>query len=1324
MTDQVLSLNGNGQYVETGSYVSNLFSVTVEAWAKSNTSTWNDNGNLVSRRNAFILHPVPGGKTLQFYIHNGTQWYSADFTPSNDFDLTEWHHYAGSYDGSTIRLFIDGQEVAQNKVDAGSIPSNFGQTFIGRDDGFERYFNGQIDEVRIWNKGRTATEIQSTLYTQLRFDEPRLIHYYTFNDGTARDRYGDSASNGTLKGGATITPSDRTPVVSISNFTQSIKESDDSTKLSGYVDVTLDRPVMAAPGIILEYTLTGTAKPGEDFYASQLDLITTDKTPPVNSVFIPQGEKSARINIAALPDAVHEGNETLIIKLVNSTLPSDNPFGSYIVNPGQSSRMIFLEDSGWFTAGLTVTNTFGEDVTGSTDLVSDSNGTTTFKVNLKSQPKIQPTENVTIAVATTEGTPNKTNLTFTTTDWDRPQTVTVTGLKPKDGNPANLTLTPSSSDSDYTTANTIAIRDSSTDVKLKVKEGGNLVDLKPTVSIKKDTDAKEGQDQPGVFTVASDVPAPEAGLRVFYILGTPASNPATLNTDYTIVNDQFAPLDSGRRYVDIAPGQRTATISIEPEDESIKDGNENVKVELISDSQNPNKYTLDGNAKTATLSIIDNDTAAIEVVRLQGFLDTAFDDAKLFNFKVESFSQNSDGTVDVTLKAGLEETPTAAVALTLKDGNNPSDAGVVLNFVAGDKALKTQTLKLSPDSAGNFTVGGSTNANEDSNYSNKSLTVPFSQAPIPIDANTALTTSEAADSLTLGVRLSSQPASNVTLNLQNKDTTEGTLSRSSLSFTSSNWNTYQTVTVTGRDDPEGSTENDGDQRYSLLITDSNTTYGAKRLAITNQDNDNTLDNSQQPNTSSNYIVSVEPFSKKVAENGKATFAIKLNQPAPAGGLKVRYTLKPDNAADAGVDPFADLSLDPFVKLSTVDNPLALVLLKNNPTSNFVKSFAFVNLDSDGDQDAVLILRDGNNNQTAVRYFENVSEQQSPVAPRFVEKTGSSNPLNFSGFDGEAFTTGDVDGDGDEDIVRLQINSDNNGNVIGGKLAYFQNQVNPSGSVSFNLVTGPNDPFRNFTISPQGSAFTIRSVLRDADLDLVDIDGDSTPELFVTTTQKIERYNKVGNSYQLDTNQNPLPSSIRGSSTQPRQLNFVDWDGDSDLDLLLNEDKFDTELRYLENVGTTDAPQFLERTGSSNPLKEFNNRKNTNGTRAFTDLEGDGDIDLAIATVDNPPEGVPGVTTKVLTRFFQQAPYEEVTIPAGATEFTVDINPINDDIDEDTETLRVSLQPRPSRSDTLKVQSVSTSQTQTTLGLQIDESSTDFLSLPQGAVPHLWQWGNL
>lgn len=131
--------------------------LTVAAWVRSDTSTWNASASLMSKRLAYILSPTAGSKEIVFMLYSGGSWNSLAYTPS--IDITQWHHYAGSYDGTAMTLYIDGQPVASQPASI-TINPDTGPLYIGRDDGLPRYFDGSMDDVRLYDRGLGVTEMQ------------------------------------------------------------------------------------------------------------------------------------------------------------------------------------------------------------------------------------------------------------------------------------------------------------------------------------------------------------------------------------------------------------------------------------------------------------------------------------------------------------------------------------------------------------------------------------------------------------------------------------------------------------------------------------------------------------------------------------------------------------------------------------------------------------------------------------------------------------------------------------------------------------------------------------------------------------------------------------------------------------------------------------------------------------------------------------------------------------------------------------------------------------------------------------------------------------
>jgi chitodextrinase len=77
-----------------------------------------------------------------------------------------WTHLATTYDGATLRLYVNGVEVA-SRAQAGSMATSTDPLQIGGDGIYGQYFQGMIDEVRVYNVALTAAQIQSDMNTPI-----------------------------------------------------------------------------------------------------------------------------------------------------------------------------------------------------------------------------------------------------------------------------------------------------------------------------------------------------------------------------------------------------------------------------------------------------------------------------------------------------------------------------------------------------------------------------------------------------------------------------------------------------------------------------------------------------------------------------------------------------------------------------------------------------------------------------------------------------------------------------------------------------------------------------------------------------------------------------------------------------------------------------------------------------------------------------------------------------------------------------------------------------------------------------------------------------
>ena len=116
---------------------------------------------------------------------------------------TDWHHWACTFDSGTKaqKIYRDGVEVASRTATA-----NFqgtGPVVLGLAPGIAgSWFKGAVDDVRVWSRVRTATEIAAEKDTRLPSNTPALIGNFLFDEGGGNTTVNRStgASDGSLQG--------------------------------------------------------------------------------------------------------------------------------------------------------------------------------------------------------------------------------------------------------------------------------------------------------------------------------------------------------------------------------------------------------------------------------------------------------------------------------------------------------------------------------------------------------------------------------------------------------------------------------------------------------------------------------------------------------------------------------------------------------------------------------------------------------------------------------------------------------------------------------------------------------------------------------------------------------------------------------------------------------------------------------------------------------------------------------------------------------------------------------------------------------------------
>lgn len=221
-----IALDGKNQFVDCGNIkeLKGTQTFTLETWIKVEnyvlfgTIICNQGVN-VNERIHLALSGYQQGNVANIIFIVGDSANNANYnTTSNLINVGEWIHIAASFDGTQvgdtnkIKIYINGKEQHNlNYEGSGEVPSitcnNDKPFFIGFRDHHGSFFNGQIDELRIWNTVRTKTEIRENMNLSLKGSEKGLVAYYQFdeNNGNAIDPI--NAYDGTLWHNAKRQPS-------------------------------------------------------------------------------------------------------------------------------------------------------------------------------------------------------------------------------------------------------------------------------------------------------------------------------------------------------------------------------------------------------------------------------------------------------------------------------------------------------------------------------------------------------------------------------------------------------------------------------------------------------------------------------------------------------------------------------------------------------------------------------------------------------------------------------------------------------------------------------------------------------------------------------------------------------------------------------------------------------------------------------------------------------------------------------------------------------------------------------------------------------------
>ena len=164
--DNALSFNGSQFIIIPNSDSLSIYKgITIEAWIKTNSSKqwqW-----IVSKREIYAAGNESGyeleyaGNTDDFYLAIRNTSIVFGFYKSIGLRDNAWHHVVGTFDGSEVKVYKNGAFLNSTASNL-NIGTNKQNVYIGHrtNDTGNFYFNGTIEEVKIYNRALNSSEIQ------------------------------------------------------------------------------------------------------------------------------------------------------------------------------------------------------------------------------------------------------------------------------------------------------------------------------------------------------------------------------------------------------------------------------------------------------------------------------------------------------------------------------------------------------------------------------------------------------------------------------------------------------------------------------------------------------------------------------------------------------------------------------------------------------------------------------------------------------------------------------------------------------------------------------------------------------------------------------------------------------------------------------------------------------------------------------------------------------------------------------------------------------------------------------------------------------------
>lgn len=599
------------------------------------------------------------------------------------------------------------------------------------------------------------------------------------------------------------------------------------------------------------YTFKLTSQPTGTVTIALTSSDTTEGTvSPASLVFTTANWATAQtVTVTGVSDPTDDGD---INYQITSGTPT-GPDGNYNAITPAAVPMVNLDDD---TAAVVVDTT--------SVVTSETGGSTGTTGTVSISLQCQPVTNVTVTITnlnTDEHLLSGTVFNFTTANWNTPQILTVTGVNDATTEipaptPYNITLTATGS--------------------AEYNNKFVLVSL-----LNQDDDAPGVQVSSTVLTLTEGAGANHTRAVVVRLNTEPVAGPVTITFSSSNLNTAtispstltFTDTDWDNSSAGEILSHTISITAVNDDVDQVSDNTGNITGIITTTAAD---YSPAVAVPSVALTVTDNDNAAL-------VLSSAL-----------LLTTESSGSALLGVRLASQPTNPVTVTITGLDATEGTLSSPTLNFTAANWSTVQGINITGVDDLiddGNITyVLTATASGASSGYVGKTGTVSVlnlddDAVGIQVLDDTGsslltdkLSTTEVGGTATFRMRLTSQPTANVVVNLVSSDSSEGTLSPSSLTFTTANWNddSIHVVTITGQPD----VQDDGDVSFQIITESASSTdplyagLNASDVTVVNADD----------TAITRAGITVTPLTLTVTEatgvNHSATFTVELtSQPS-------------------------------------------------------------------------------------------------------------------------------------------------------------------------------------------------------------------------------------------------------------------------------------------------------------------------------------------------------------------------------------------------------------------------------------------------------------